>query len=135
MCLNRITMKVENPSLEEKTVYKIFELYKGKLLFQYRASNDYLIKTNEWITAIAQTVPCNLSSDSYETGFHCYLSETDALENYCGRDERDEVVKKVIVREITYYGTQHGDETPCLVARQMFIPSDSEQKEEDKKEK
>lgn len=135
MCLNRITMKVENPSLEEKTVYKIFELIDGEINFQYKTIPNFLIKTDEWITALAQTVSCDLSADSYETGFHCYLSETDALENYCGRDERDEVVKKVIVREITYYGTQHEDEIPCLVARQMLIPSDSEQKEEDKKEK
>lgn len=132
MCLNRIIKKVENPSLEEKTVYKIFQLSKGELFFQFRKSQNDLIKTNEWITARAQTVPCGWSSDIYETGFHCYLSKTAALEN-CNKYE---VVKKVLVREITYYGTQHGNKTSCLVARQIFIPSDSEQKEEEgKKEK
>ena len=132
MCLNRITMKVENPSLEEKTVYKVFELIDGGINFQYKTSQSFLIKTDGWITALVQTVPCDKSNNIYETGFHCYLSKTAALDHCCAEYE---VVKKVIVREITYYGTQHEDEIPCLVARQMFIPSDSEQKEEEKKEK
>ena len=131
MCLNRITTKAENPSLEEKTVYKIFQLIEGKLFFQFRKAQNDLIKINEWITAIEETVSCDMSDDTYETGFHCYLSKKDAY----ARQGHHEVVRKVHVRGITYYGTQHGDETPCLVAKYMYIPSDSEQKEEEKKEK
>lgn len=132
MCLNRITKKVKNPSLKEKTVYKVFFLIDEKISFQYKSSQNHLIKTDEWITALVQTVPCDKSNNIYETGFHCYLSKTTALDHCCAKYE---VVKKVLVREITYYGTQHATEDPCLVARQMFIPSDSEQKEGDKKEK
>jgi len=53
----------------------------------------------------------------YKTGFHCYLTYKDALNN-C-EHKHDQIVKKVYVKRIVQRGWQ--DACKVLVAKDMFI--------------
>jgi hypothetical protein len=120
MCLSRITRRVSKPSKKEKVGYKVYSRDGGTLYSQNYSvdgkQNTEAVPTNKWLRAKATRVYPDFGRLSYySTGFHVYQTKEEAMEHSYGA-----VVVPVLVREVTYYGTQCG--AKVMVARKMFVP-------------
>lgn len=129
MCLTRVTKRINNPTSEEVTAYKIFRRYPWGLDFQY-IINYKQQQTNTWLKATSLTLTTsNLSgvgdTQEYPSGFHCYKTKEDAMLHLSGIKDYDYIVE-VRVRYVHTHGDQWYDNTvPCLVAREMYIPQEN----------
>ena len=117
MCLDNIT-KTNLPQ-GTVTAYKVFKTRgKKRVLFGVH-QEGFSYKRRKWLIdkntkSINSTTRYGYSS-FYQTGFHCFTSAPDALK-YA---ESDEVIHRVLLKEITAIGEQ--GIYSCICARQMFI--------------
>jgi hypothetical protein len=68
------------------------------------------VKLDEWITANGPEIDAG-DSKKYKAGFHVYAEES-----------RHDKRRRVYVRQVTCEGMQDGER--CLIAQQMYVPSD-----------
>lgn len=153
MCLNTITRVIENPTLDEVVAWKVFKLLpSGTLMPEYQGyklktdtwlkSSRVLIRSDELIDADIDATGLSVSAfldrkkyKHYNSGFHCYTTYEDAVRHTINWF-LPTVVRQVRVRQVHTYGTQYAVETvSCLVAYEMYIPSEQPVQQESKDNK
>jgi hypothetical protein len=82
-------------------------------------------KYNKWACATGNKLSFEDHPSVYPSGYHKLLKKRDSLDYSSYRILA--IVRKVFLREIVFKGWQEtllGMEAPCVVAKQMLIPSD-----------
>ena len=120
MCLDTVTRVIDYPTDKEVWAWKVFAVIGGKLDFPIHRLNNPP-RTGVWLKAKRELSTWILNLD-YSPGFHCYRTRQEAKRSFL-LDGPGVRVLKVRVRRIYVFGTQ--DEAKALVARELFIPKES----------
>lgn len=110
MCLSKIEVAYDKPSDLIVDGWKAFIGTGPKLTLSYMGS----VALDTWLTASAANAPNGIKGDdgkTYKAGFHAYIDSP----RYSG-------YRRVYLRKITCAGEQDGKK--CVIAQEMYVPSD-----------
>lgn len=114
MCLSAISKKFKKPTTKVIWAWKgFYDDGDGRL--EFPVYGNYA-KRGKWLTAEQRHATTERNGVVYTTGFHVYRDKPTGKQEFFG-----DVLKRVMVRGITYQGPQQGK--VCFVAQEMFIPA------------
>jgi hypothetical protein len=120
MCLERITHRIESPTDDIITVWKLFDVIRNRLQGYYR-QEIYDGKIGVWIESYEKELDAYQSYDGnliYKSGFHGFVLEYGVLGSMYGISS---VAIPVEFRKVTTYGIEIEDDE-VVVAKEMRIP-------------
>lgn len=120
MCLYAISKKFNPPTTKIIWAWKGFWDYGGGRL-SFPVFDSLPAKRGKWLTAEQKKAMTDRNGVLYTTGFHVYRDKPTGKHKFFG-----DVLKRVMVRGITYQGPQQGK--VCFVAQEMFIPAQKKRK-------
>lgn len=122
MCLSFLSDKVKQKYKKKKFGWKIFKIGPNKELKNYIYNNKMKLLENRWLkeetfrqSKFRKTNFISTDCESYEMGFHIFLTKKDAMLYNIGYS-----IKRVKFRKPVAYGLQGGS-LKVVVAKEMLI--------------